>query len=140
MDELRFSNIVKDLVVDPRIAARAIGTSRAADGCFLVFFTPRSGSSWLTKIVSATNSLGYLEEYINPEFMLDTAARMHSTYQATLLAMLKRWAKTDNGIFSMEVRAIDIELFDEAEFFAAFGAGTVIFFLWRDNIVAQGIS
>lgn len=140
MDKLRFANLVKDLVVDPRVAARAIGNSNGADRCLLVFFTPRSGSSWLTQIVAATTSLGFLEEYINPEFLADTAIRMHSTYQATLLAMLKRWAKTENGVFSMEMRAIDIELFDKSEFFAAFGPETVVFFLWRDNIVAQGIS
>jgi LPS sulfotransferase NodH len=140
MDEQNFANRVKDLVVDPRIAAQAIANSAAADRCFLVFFTPRSGSSWLTKIVSATKSLGALEEYINPDFIRDVATQMHATYQATLLAMLKRWAKTENGVFSMELRTDDIELFGEAEFFAAFGAGTAIFFLWRDNIVAQGIS
>jgi LPS sulfotransferase NodH len=140
MDELRFANQVKDLVVDPRIAAQAIANGAAADRCILVLFTPRSGSSWLTKIVSATRSLGFLEEYINPDFVLNNAKWTHATCQATLLAVLKRWAKTENGVFSMEIRAIDVDLFDEAEFFAAFGAGMVVFFLWRDNIVAQSIS
>lgn len=140
MDELRFANLVKGLVVDPRVAAQAIGNSAAADRCLLVFFTPRSGSSWLTKIVSATQSLGTLEEYINPEFIPGLAKHMHATQQAILLAMLKRWTKTKNGVFAMELRAIDVDLFGETEFFAAFDAGTAIFYLWRDNIVAQGIS
>lgn len=135
-----FTDRVKGVVVDPRVASHAIANITAADRCVLVFFTPRSGSSWLTKIVSATNSLGHLEEYINPDFILDVAKQMHVTHATALLAMLKRWAKTENGVFSMELRAIDIELFGETEVFEAFGAGTVIFFLWRDNIVAQGIS
>jgi LPS sulfotransferase NodH len=40
----------------------------------------------------------------------------------------------------MELRAVDVALFGEAEFFAAFDADPVTFILWRDNIVAQGIS
>src|SRR5690242_9812957 len=40
----------------------------------------------------------------------------------------------------MEARAVDIELFGEAEFFKAFEKSTTIFLLWRDNMVAQGIS
>jgi LPS sulfotransferase NodH len=140
MDQLRFPVRVRDLVIDPAVSAQAIAGQAAADRCLLVFFTPRSGSSWLTKIVSATKRLGNLEEYINPDFIPDVARQMQATNQATLLAMLKRWAKTENGVFSMEVRAVDIHLFGEAEYFDAFGPGTVTFFLWRDNIVAQGIS
>jgi LPS sulfotransferase NodH len=140
MGELSFANRVKGLIIDPGVASEAIRNHAAADRCFLVFFTPRSGSSWLTKIVSATKSLGNLEEYINPDFIPEVAKQMHATDQATLLAMLKRWAKTKNGVFSMEVRAVDIELFGVKEFFQAFSHGTVVFFLWRDNIVAQGIS
>jgi LPS sulfotransferase NodH len=126
--------------VDPRVAASAIANDAAADRCFIVCFTPRSGSSWLTRIVSATKKLGALQEYINPDFVRDVAKEMHSTHQATMLAMLKRWTATPNGVFSMETRATDIELFGEADFFIAFDSQTVFFYLWRDNIVAQGIS
>jgi LPS sulfotransferase NodH len=140
MDQRSFANRVKDLVIDPTVSAQAIANHAAADRCFLVFFTPRSGSSWLTKIVSATKRLGNLEEYINPDFIPDVARQMHATDQTTLLAMLKRWAKTKNGVFSMEVRAVDVQLFGETEFFDSFSPDTVIFYLWRDNIVAQGIS
>jgi LPS sulfotransferase NodH len=140
MDQLSFSNRVKDLIIDNKVAAQVIRDHAAADRCLLLFFTPRSGSSWLTKIVSATRSLGNLEEYINPDFIPDVVWQMQATDQTTLLAMLQRWAKTENGVFSMEVRAVDICLFGENEFFAALGPNAVIFFLWRDNIVAQGIS
>jgi LPS sulfotransferase NodH len=140
MEELRFANLVKDIIVDSGVAEHAIASSAAADRCLLIFFTPRSGSSWLSKIIVNTQRLGTPEEYINPEFIPFITKKMHATSQATLLGMLKRWTKTKNGIFSMEVRAIDVELFGETEFFAAFDPSTVIFFLWRDNIVGQGIS
>lgn len=140
MEGLRFANCVRGLEVDLRVVAEAFARDQPADRCLLVFFTPRSGSSWLTRIVSATQCLGFLEEYINPAFVRGVAAQMHATDQATLLAMLRRCARTDNLVFSMELRAIDVALFGEAEFFAAFDADPVAFLLWRDNIVAQGIS
>jgi LPS sulfotransferase NodH len=140
MDGLRFANCVRGLNVDSHVVAAALARDRPADRCLLVFFTPRSGSSWLTKIVSATRQLGFLEEYINPAFVRDVATQMHATDQATLLAMLLRCARTDNLMFSMELRAVDVALFGEVEFFAAFDGEPVVFVLWRDNIVAQGIS
>jgi trehalose 2-sulfotransferase len=140
MRTVGFANFVQDLAVDTQVSEHVIATCAPADRCALVIFTPRSGSSWLTKIVAATRKLGFLEEYINPDFVREVALRMHATQQATLLAMLKRQARTDNGVFSMEARALDIELFGEAEFFEGLGENTMIFMLWRDNIVAQGIS
>jgi trehalose 2-sulfotransferase len=125
---------------DPEIAARAIANVAPADRCILVLFTPRSGSSWLARIAGATEQLGFFEEYINPDFIRETATQMYANDRTTLFAMLKRWAKSENGVFSMEVRAIDIELFGETEFFEAFGTAAVTFFLWRDNLVAQGVS
>jgi LPS sulfotransferase NodH len=125
---------------DPEIAAHAIANTAPADRCILALFTPRSGSSWLAKIAGATQQLGFFEEYINPDFIHEVATQMYANDRITLLAMLRRWAKSENGVFSMEARAIDIERFGEAEFFEAFGAPAVTLFLWRDNIVAQGIS
>jgi LPS sulfotransferase NodH len=57
-----------------------------------------------------------------------------------LIEMLKRRRKSVNGVFGLEVRAIDVVLFGELEFFTELDAPAVIYFLWRDNIVAQGIS
>ena len=65
---------------------------------------------------------------------------MNATTQDDLLAMLKRRRKTANGVFGIEVRHIDVELFGIEKFFSAFASANVFFFLWRDNIVAQGLS
>jgi len=140
METQTFARRVAGLQVDPRIAAAAMTRDAPADRCLLVFFTPRSGSTWLTGIVRATQRLGFLEEYINPAFVRDVATQMQATDQPTLLAMLQRWARTDNGVFSMELRAVDAELFGEEALFAGLGAAPAVFFLWRDDIVAQGIS
>jgi LPS sulfotransferase NodH len=40
----------------------------------------------------------------------------------------------------MEARFIDIRIFGEQDFFDGIGDNTQYFYLWRDNIVAQGVS
>jgi trehalose 2-sulfotransferase len=125
---------------DPAIAGYAIANDAPADRLVVMLFTPRSGSSWLSKIASATAQLGFFEEYINQDFIYEVATQMHANDRTTLFAMLKRWAKSENGVFSMEARAVDIELFGETEFFEGLGTPTAVFFLWRDDIVAQGLS
>lgn len=111
-----------------------------ADRSYLVFFTARSGSSWLTSVLAETKRLGFPEEYLNPAFVRDVCTATNARTQGSLLDMLKRRRRTPNGVFSMEVRAVDIDLFGEEAFFAAFDPKTIVFNLWRDNIVAQGVS
>jgi LPS sulfotransferase NodH len=140
MDHMRFENLVRDLVVDDALRVKEAQRVSLAERCYLIFFTARSGSSWLTSVLSATKRLGFPEEFLNPEFVRDVAAATNARTQANMLDMLRRRKRTPNGIFGMEVRAIDIELFGESAFFEAFDARTIIFNLWRDNIVAQGVS
>lgn len=140
MDHMRFENIVRDLVIDDARRSAEVQRVSLADQCYLIFFTARSGSSWLTSLLSGTKRLGFPGEYINPEFVRDVSAAMNARTQVNVLDMLRRRKRTPNGIFGMEVRAIDIDLFGEEVFFETFGPQTVIFNLWRDNIVAQGIS
>src|SRR5579871_4778068 len=69
MNELRFANLVKKVEVDEAAFANEVRKTTPADRYYIIFFTPRSGSSWLTSVLSATRHLGYPEEYINPEFL-----------------------------------------------------------------------
>jgi LPS sulfotransferase NodH len=65
---------------------------------------------------------------------------MNSTDPSGLLAILRRRRKSVNGVFGIKVTAVDVMLYGEAEFYSAFDEETVIFNLWRDNLVAQGVS
>jgi LPS sulfotransferase NodH len=140
MDDMRFPNLVKNIAVDEAALAKELEKTVPADRSYVILFTPRSGSSWLTSILSATRKLGYPEEYINPDFLPGVVKATNAREPAQLIAMLKRRRKTPNGVFGMEVRAIDIHLFGEAEFFDCFDSSTIIYYLWRDNLIAQGIS
>jgi len=140
MHEMSFANIVKDVPVDGATLDRDMATIAPSDKNYIIFFTPRSGSSWLTSILSATKKLGYPEEYINPAFVRDVVKATNARTPELLIKMLKRKRKTFNGVFGMEVRAIDVLLFGEREFFDEVDPATLIYCLWRDDIVAQGIS
>jgi LPS sulfotransferase NodH len=131
---------VAGLAVDSDAFDREMASLRPARRCYLILFSPRSGSSWVTSALVATRQLGIPTEYLNPDEVRDNARKANTTDPAGLLAILKRTRQTPNGIFGLKARAIDIELFGAVTFFAAFGAGSLFFYLWRQDVVAQGIS
>ncbi len=140
MQHLRFETITKDLVVDDAARIAECEKLVPAHRHYVIFFTARSGSTWLTSVLSATKQLGVPEEYINPDFVLDVCKSVRARTQVDMLQVLFRRRKTPNGVFGIEVRHIDIELFGIEQFFSIFGPETVFFNLWRDNMVSQAIS
>jgi LPS sulfotransferase NodH len=140
MEEKRFAKIAWYIQVEEATLAQDMANISAADRHYIIFFTPRSGSSWLTSVLSATKKLGFPEEYINPDFLPDVIRATNARRPEQLMGMLKRSRKSANGVFGMEVRAVDVALFGEQEFFAEFNSTTIMYYLWRDNIIAQGIS
>jgi len=140
LNELRFSNLVRDLEPDHEAYEREFSRAAPADKKFVIFFTARSGSTWLTSLLSGTGLLGRPEEYFNPNFIGNIAKSLNCKEPEAFLNMLIRRRKTPNGVFGVEVRAVDVKLFDTDLFFKTFGADTVFFNLWRANLVAQGLS
>lgn len=111
---------------------------------YVIMFTPRSGSSWLTAILSATGRLGHPEEYLNPAFLPELLQRMECDNTELLLERLIGSTATDNGVFGIEVTSLHVAHHDRDAFFYRFGEDgshpAAFFLLWRANIVAQGIS
>ncbi len=136
----RFEDRVADLTVSEQHFAETTHNLAPPARSYVIVFTARSGSTWLTKLLSATNLLGHPEEYINPDFVRAVAEFLQSRQQASFLQSLMRRRKTDNGIFGIEVRETDVTLFCESFFFQAFSNKTIFFNLWRKNILAQAIS
>ncbi|WP_298286483.1 Stf0 family sulfotransferase [Acidocella sp.] len=136
----RFGALVEGLeVCEADYFANTAGTAPPVRA-YVIFFSARSGSTWLTSVLSATERLGFPDEYLNPAFIREVAEFLNATEPGRFLEALRRRRQTENGVFGMETRAVDVGLFGEAAFFAAFGPETVFFYLWRENIVAQAIS
>jgi LPS sulfotransferase NodH/SAM-dependent methyltransferase len=138
--EVTFESLTRGLEIDRSELDITIRTVAPADRKYVILFTPRSGSSWLTSLLSGVGCLGMPEEYLNPAFLRDVAESLNCMARTELFPALLRKCKSDNGVFGIEVRSIDIELFGEQNFLDGVGPDTLYFCLWRDNIVAQGIS
>ncbi len=139
-EHMKFENIVRDLNVDKDAFLRELADTQPPRQKYVIMFTARSGSTWLTNVLSGTKLLGSPEEFINPDFVLGVARSLNAKEAAPFLEMLQCRRKSPNGVFGMEARHIDIELLGEEVFFRTFGAETVFFNLWRENIIAQAIS
>lgn len=139
-EDQRFEKMIQGLEVDAGKREQEVARGSPPRTQYVIIFSARSGSSWLTSVLSATGQLGRPEEFINPAFVRDVAATLNATTQTDFLDVLRVRNKSQNGVFGIEARAVDIELFGEDYFFDAFGAGTMFFNLWRENIVAQALS
>ena len=119
---------------------RDLHGSKAASRAYIILFSARTGSSWLTEALSATGTLGTPEEFLNADFIVDLARATNAATPNRLLHMLRRLRKTPNGVFGLEARHLDIEALGIEPFRAAFAQQAVFFHLWREDIVAQAVS
>jgi LPS sulfotransferase NodH len=140
MDHLRYENIVRGLELNESARLRDLEKMQPANRCYIILFTARSGSTWLSSVLAATKRLGAPDEFINPDFLPAVARATNARTADELFASLIRRRKSANLVFGMEARHIDIELIGIDAFGRAFGGRTVFFHLWRDNLVAQGVS
>jgi LPS sulfotransferase NodH len=140
MEALRFEHLIRGVQVDEQARLDKIAEVAPAKRRYVILFSPRSGSTWLTEVLSATMKLGFPEEYINPDFVVEVARFLNARTAADLLDALVRQRKSPNNVFGIEARAIDVDLLGYDAFRAVFGAEALFFHLWRDNIVAQAIS
>ncbi|MBU6426182.1 MAG: hypothetical protein KGQ69_07595, partial [Rhodospirillales bacterium] len=131
---------VRNLIVDKGAFIRELAATEPPSHKYVIMFTARSGSTWLTNVLSSTKLLGTPEEFINPDFVLGVARSLNAKEAAPFLELLKCRRKSPNGVFGIEARHVDIELLGEEAFFKTFGAETIFFNLWRENIIAQAIS
>lgn len=142
--ESRFEHVVRNIAVDPAVFEIEFSKATPATLKYVIFFSARSGSSWLTSVLSRTKRFGFPEEYLNPDFVPGVGTAMNTKDPEKFISALIRRRKTPNGVFGIEVRAVDVKLFSEEIFFDFFGARdavpTTYFLLWRDDIVAQGVS
>lgn len=134
------SNPFADLSVDPdrfRADMRRTGARKT----YGIFFTPRSGSSWLTDVVSRTGRLGKPDEWFNPAFVPGIARSVNADNLTDYVKMLRR-KQAPGGLFGFEVTYYQMlaTFGSEAAFLARFPAGTPAFFLMREDIVLQAVS
>jgi LPS sulfotransferase NodH len=104
---------------------------------YLILFTARSGSSWLTQAL--TRKLGTPEEYINPAFVRQVAEVVGANDRRSFIRGVQGRTHT-SGVFGIEATSEHIARFGEEQFFSLLTPNIVVFHLHRWNLVQQAIS
>lgn len=106
----------------------------------VIYFTPRSGSSWLTQALQSHGSLGRAGEFFNPNFIPNIAGKMGaSTLDEYTCGARRKLQK--GGVFSFEITYYQLKrVFEEEEVFLQYFGGARSAWLIRRDIVAQAVS
>jgi LPS sulfotransferase NodH len=110
------------------------------DRRYVLFFTPRSGSSWLGDLIAKTGYLGNPGEPFNPVMVPNIAERLEATDMDTYADTLLR-SRNKNGVFGCEItfRQIHNCFGDMGEMLRVLQP-TAFFWLLREDLVAQAMS
>ena len=109
---------------------------------YLIAITPRSGSSLLTELLSATNVAGNPEEWFNPSNLQGILENCPCNNIDDYLTFLKTAQTTSNGIFGAEASFFQLRLvLAEIKFRTLFPASNFsCIYLSRKDFIRQGIS
>jgi LPS sulfotransferase NodH len=108
-------------------------------GSLVILFTPRSGSTWLGKLLEETGVLGYPEEYLSPSAIADANRDLLAASEHDFLCGSFASRTTENGFFSIQTIWGDIERLETVDFFEFFENSKFVW-LRRYDIVDQAIS
>ncbi len=107
---------------------------------YVIYFTPRSGSSRVTEILGQTRKLGEANEAFNPNFMPSIAQAVQASDLQSYQQNLSRWLNR-NGVFSFEITGHQLrKVFPQVTDFFDIYAKKPSFWLIRKDIVAQAVS
>ena len=107
---------------------------------FVMFFTPRSGSSWVSDVLSRTRRMGSIGESFNPTFLPRMTRAMNATTLADYCAVLGR-RRQGNGVFGFQITHHQLRAVfgSDAAFLAHYPARHSVWLVRRD-IVLQAVS
>ena len=110
------------------------------DTRYIIFFTPRSGSSRLTDLVQLAGGLGTPDECFNPQHIRNMAKFLGAQNLDDYLDLLMR-RRTTGGTFGCEATPSQIHriFFSVARFFEMYRPTSCIFLI-RENIAEQAVS
>lgn len=108
---------------------------------FAIFFTPRSGSSWLTDTLLQARGLGFPQEWFNPNFVAKNASALNASTMEEYIALLRR-RHPGLGGFSFEITAghIDRSFGGARSYLGHFPGGLPSFYLRREDMALQAVS
>ena len=128
-----------DPAIDPALYQRELRRP-PAPRIFVIFFTARSGSSWLTDIARASGRLSFPDECFNPGFLPVMSRALHARDLTEYLEVLRRRRNT-HGVYGCQLTYHHLRaVFDTEDAFMALFSGATFVWLTREDIVLQAVS
>lgn len=115
-------------------------STEAPTKVYSILFTPRSGSSWLTSILTKTKAMGTPGEWFNPELMSSSTRAKGARNLDQFIEAISRH-ESYGSVFGFEITYHQLKAVfgSDADFMSRF-QDAVFFWLTRKDIVAQGVS
>ncbi len=136
----KIMNLFENVQIDPEKFRKEMAEKVGARRTYCIFFTPRSGSSWLAEVLASYNKIGKPEEYFNPNFVPNIANRINADNIGNYVKMAKRHLQT-GGYFGFEITYYQLlKTMGEEDFNKFFPADMKSFYLYREDIVLQAVS
>lgn len=108
---------------------------------YVIYFTPRSGSSWLTDVLAKTGVLGNPVEWFNPGLMPRMAQGLNADNLKDYVALARRRTVQRGGFaFEITMGHISRVFGSDAAYLAEFPASLPAFYLRREDMVLQAVS
>ncbi len=107
---------------------------------YTIFFTPRSGSSWLKNMLFDTNILGNPGEWFNTENLPGILSNFPKTNPEEYLSWIRKVQRSPNLVFGLEISFFHLKLVNECFDLYNSLQCPAIFYLKREDFVAQAVS
>jgi len=108
---------------------------------YVILFTARSGSTFLTHELYNTNKFGNPHEWFNPDTVRDVSRRRDAKNIMSYFSTVWKLNTSSNGVFGIEINWYQMSnIIDILNIQHCFRNQIVWFFLRRRNIVSQAIS
>ncbi|WP_420861705.1 Stf0 family sulfotransferase [Algirhabdus cladophorae] len=132
-------NLFENPNFDPDLYAKRL-RSPVAQKRYVILFTARSGSSWLTDVISQTKKLGLPGEAFNPGFIPKMVQGLNvQTLDQHIEILLRRRAR--GGVHGFEITYHQLNaVFDSEDHFMQHFGDNKFIWLIRKNPVAQAVS
>lgn len=125
---------------DPERYDRYLRIKEPAEKTYAIYFTARSGSSWLTDIAKQTGRLSDPGECFNPGFVPRMSKALNASNMDQYLEVLRRRRNT-HGVFGFEATFYQIRVtFGSVAAFMEHFQSAPCFWLIRQDIVQQAVS
>lgn len=107
----------------------------------IILFTPRSGSSWLTDMVTRSKQLGKPREWFNPNFIPKITRAMNADTLERYIDMITRKHSSGN-VFSCEITIFQLRRVfgSDDRFLHHFPVDLPYMWLRREDLVLQAVS